>query len=216
MKIAKTTWDKYSPAEQEFFQKCIASARGVREIKALISGIKKRFGSVRVVEFVKFGVVVYDSTYFSWIPEDKQWVECEPEIEEPTPKNQPDESSEAEEKEEERLEIPRYRKLGVILDNSSFARYSLMGKTTHRYWLVNKDKYQDKVLLLRVGDFCWTFAGDAVRAAKATSGILSIEATSNYKVALWGFPSHAYQRYIGYLSDAGYQAQIVDFPAHYC
>lgn len=75
MKIAKSTWDKYSPAEQEFFQKCVPTATGVREIKAFISGINKRFGSVRDVELVKFGVVRYDSDYFCWMPEGKRWVE---------------------------------------------------------------------------------------------------------------------------------------------
>lgn len=73
-----------------------------------------------------------------------------------------------------------------------------------------KNKYPDKIVLFRMGDFFETFGDDA----KITSKVLNITLTQRSKkddpTPLAGFPHHALNQYLPKLVQANYSVVIVD------
>ncbi|WP_455392289.1 DNA mismatch repair protein MutS [[Eubacterium] cellulosolvens] len=74
-----------------------------------------------------------------------------------------------------------------------------------------KRKYQDSILLFRMGDFYETFFDDAKTVARELNIVLtSREKNKGKKIPLAGVPHHAVQAYISRLIQKGYRVAICD------
>ena len=73
-----------------------------------------------------------------------------------------------------------------------------------------KEKYPDAILLFRIGDFYETFAGDAVKTARALGITLTSRNNGGSDVELAGFPHHAVDMYLPRLVRAGYRVAICE------
>ena len=74
-----------------------------------------------------------------------------------------------------------------------------------------KSKYNDAILLFRVGDFYETFGEDAVKTADVTGIVLTKRNNGkDSETELAGFPHHALDTYLPKLVKAGYRIAICD------
>ncbi len=73
-----------------------------------------------------------------------------------------------------------------------------------------KNKYKDKIVLFRMGDFFETFGEDAKIAAKTLNITLTQRNRHDDPTPLAGFPHHALEQYLPKLIEAGLSAVIVD------
>ena len=78
-------------------------------------------------------------------------------------------------------------------------------------YLLIKQKYEDAILLYRMGDFYEMFYDDAITASKDLDLILTSKACGNEKKApMCGVPFHAVQTYIAKLIDCGHKVAICE------
>lgn len=73
-----------------------------------------------------------------------------------------------------------------------------------------KAKYNDAILLFRVGDFYETFSTDAIKASNVLGIILTARNNGGSKVELAGFPHHSLDTYLPKLVQAGYRVAICE------
>ncbi len=75
-----------------------------------------------------------------------------------------------------------------------------------KQYLDIKKKYQDSILLFRLGDFYEAFFDDALTVSK----VLSIVLTKRQDAPMAGIPYHALDNYIKKLVDGGYKVAICE------
>lgn len=73
-----------------------------------------------------------------------------------------------------------------------------------------KSKYDDAILLFRVGDFYETFSGDAITASKILGIVLTARNNGSSKVELAGFPHHSLDSYLPKLVQAGHRVAVCE------
>ena len=73
-----------------------------------------------------------------------------------------------------------------------------------------KSKYDDAILLFRVGDFYETFSEDAITASKILGIVLTARNNGSSKVELAGFPHHSLDSYVPKLVQAGHRVAVCE------
>ena len=73
-----------------------------------------------------------------------------------------------------------------------------------------KSKYDDAILLFRVGDFYETFSEDAITASKVLGIVLTARNNGSSKVELAGFPHHSLDSYLPKLVQAGHRVAVCE------
>ena len=79
-----------------------------------------------------------------------------------------------------------------------------------RQYLAFKKKYQDAILLFRMGDFYETFFDDAKTAARVLGLALTSRDKGENAVPMAGFPHHAADTYIRRLIEAGHRVAVCE------
>lgn len=91
----------------------------------------------------------------------------------------------------------------------SIAKRHQLTPMMEQYYSIKK-KYEDCILLFRLGDFYETFGKDAITASKELDIVLTSRHKGDMRIPMAGIPHHAAESYISRLVKKGYKVAICE------